>query len=72
MAAFWAAWRTTHQTTFSLIPEPHTVPLWVTQRKISPSSMRATATQSSTAAFTQQGTGTVRRGQIGLKAVSST
>jgi hypothetical protein len=42
----------------SLIPEPHTVPLWVTQRKISPSSMQATASHSSTAAFTQPGTGT--------------
>ena len=39
MAAFLAHWRTTHQTTFSLIPEPQTVPLWVTQRKIRPSSM---------------------------------
>ena len=60
MAAFLAHWRTTHQTTFSLIPEPQTVPLWVTQRKIRPSSMRATASHSSTAAFTQAGTGTVR------------
>ena len=25
MAAFLAAWRTTHQTTFSLMPEPQTV-----------------------------------------------
>jgi hypothetical protein len=43
MAAFSAAWRTTHLTTFSLVPEPHTVPLWVTQRKIRQSSMQATA-----------------------------
>jgi hypothetical protein len=34
------AWRTTHQTTFSLMPDPHTVPLWVTQRKIEHSTPR--------------------------------
>ena len=36
MAAVFADWRTTHQTTFSLMPEPQTVPLCVTQRKMCP------------------------------------
>ena len=42
------------------MPEPQTVPLWVTQRKMCPSAIRATASHSSTASFTQPGTGTVR------------
>jgi hypothetical protein len=60
MAAFLADCRTTYHTTFSLMPEPQIVPLWVTQRKMCPSAIRATVSHSSTASFTQSGTGTVR------------
>jgi hypothetical protein len=59
MAALLPLWRTTHHTTFSLICEPQTVPLRLTQRNSYPLSIRAAVSQSSTAAFTQSGIGIV-------------
>jgi len=52
--------RMTHQATFSVMPSPQTCPVLVTQRKMSPASTPAMASQASIDDFAHAETGTVR------------
>ena len=55
-AYFFTIW----QTTFSVMPPPQIEPVRLTHRNTRPCTMAAVAAQSSSATFTQSGTGTVR------------
>ena len=48
------------QTAFTVIPSPHVLPTLLNRRNSRPRSMAAAASQSSSSALTQSGTGTVR------------
>jgi len=60
MPAWAAARRTTSQSTFAVMPSPQTWPALLIARKTRPCVRPAACVQSSTAAFTQAGIGTVR------------